>query len=55
MDIGHSSGPFIAGVIITATAIGAGFLASAAVSVLATVAFVALAFRVPVRRPTLQK
>ena len=35
MDIGHSSGPFVAGVIITATAIGAGFLASAAVSVLA--------------------
>ena len=55
MDIGHSSGPFIAGVIITATAIGAGFLASAAVSVLATVAFVALAFRVPVRRPAPQK
>ena len=50
MDIGHSSGPFIAGVIITATAIGAGFLASAAVSVLAALAFLLLAFRSPQRK-----
>ncbi len=55
MDIGHSSGPFIAGVIITATAIGAGFLASALVSVLAALAFLALAFRVPVKRPFPQR
>ena len=49
MDIGHSSGPFIAGVIITATAIGAGFLASAGVSLLAALAFLFLAFRSPLR------
>jgi len=47
MDIGHSSGPFVAGVIITATATGAGFLASAAVSALAALAFLSLAFRRP--------
>jgi len=45
MDIGHSSGPFIAGVIITASVIGAGFFAAAAVTVLAAVAFLVLAFR----------
>lgn len=49
MDIGHSSGPFIAGVIITATAIGTGFLASAGVSLLAALAFFFLAFRSPLR------
>jgi len=50
MDIGHSSGPFIAGVIITASVIGAGFVASAAVSVLAAGAFIVLAFRSPGKR-----
>jgi DHA1 family multidrug resistance protein-like MFS transporter len=45
MDIGHSSGPFIAGVIITASVVGAGFIVSAGVSVLAAITFVALAFR----------
>jgi DHA1 family multidrug resistance protein-like MFS transporter len=44
MDIGHSSGPFIAGVIITASVMGAGFIVSAGVSVLAAIAFVVLAF-----------
>jgi MFS family permease len=55
MDIGHSSGPFIAGVIITATAIGAGFLAAGGVSALAALAFLALAFGVPLRRPAPRK
>ncbi len=45
MDIGHSSGPFLAGVVITASVIGAGFIVSAGVSVLAAITFVALAFR----------
>ncbi|HVO38528.1 MAG TPA: MFS transporter [Spirochaetia bacterium] len=49
MDIGHSAGPFVAGVIITATALGAGFLASAAVSALAALAFLFFAFRRPSR------
>lgn len=53
MDIGHSSGPFVAGVIITATAIGAGFVAAAVVSVLAAFVFSALAFRAPLRRSVL--
>ncbi len=51
MDIGHSSGPFIAGVIITVSAIGAGFIASAGVSAAAALAFVLLAFHAPVRSP----
>lgn len=51
MDIGHSSGPFIAGVIITATVIGAGFLISAGVSVLAALIFLFLAFRSSVKMP----
>jgi len=42
MDIGHSSGPFIAGIIITAAGSAAGFLAAAAVCVLAAAAFVVL-------------
>jgi len=44
MDIGHSSGPFIAGVIITASVTGAGFIVAAGVSVLAAITFVVLAF-----------
>ncbi len=51
MDIGHSSGPFIAGVIITATATGAGFLASAAVSAAAALLFVLLVFHAPAKTP----
>ncbi len=51
MDIGHSSGPFIAGVIITGSVIGAGFLTAAVVSALAALAFVILAFRLSFRSP----
>ena len=42
MDIGHSSGPFVAGVIITAVSIPAGFLAGAAACVLAIGLFSAM-------------
>jgi MFS family permease len=45
MDIGHSSGPFVAGFIITAVNIGAGFFAGAAVCVLASVIFTVLVLR----------
>jgi DHA1 family multidrug resistance protein-like MFS transporter len=45
MDIGHSSGPFIAGVVITAANVGAGFLTAAAVCGLTAMAFALLAFR----------
>ena len=45
MDIGQSSGPFVAGVIITATATAGGFLSAAAVCVLSALAFLFLAFR----------
>ncbi|MGA2478784.1 MAG: MFS transporter [Spirochaetia bacterium] len=45
MDIGHSSGPFVAGVIITATTIFGGFLSAAVVCVLAAALFALLAFR----------
>ncbi|HVP20138.1 MAG TPA: MFS transporter [Spirochaetia bacterium] len=55
MDIGQSSGPFIAGVIITATAIGAGFVASAGVSVLSALVFLVLTFRTPVRKQVPRK
>ena len=44
MDIGHSSGPFIAGVVITATALSYGFLLAAAVCAVCGVIFAALAF-----------
>lgn len=43
MDIGHSSGPFIAGFIITAVSTAAGFFSAAAVCVLAALAFGAFA------------
>jgi predicted MFS family arabinose efflux permease len=39
MDIGHSSGPFVAGLVITAVNIAAGFWAGAAACVLAVVVF----------------
>ncbi len=45
MDIGHSSGPFVAGFIITALSVGAGFLAAAAVCVVASVIFAGLVIK----------
>lgn len=45
MDIGQSAGPFLAGIAITATAIGAGFFTAAVVCGLASILFVILAFR----------
>ena len=39
MDIGHSSGPFVAGMIITAVNIAAGFFAGAAACLLAIIVF----------------
>ena len=45
MDIGHSSGPFVAGVVITATTIAGGFLAAAGVCILSAILFAATAFR----------
>jgi MFS family permease len=41
MDIGHSSGPFIAGVVITATTVAGGFLAAGVICVLAALLFTA--------------
>jgi MFS family permease len=45
MDIGHSSGPFVAGVVITATTMAGGFFTAGGVCVLAALLFAALAFR----------
>jgi MFS family permease len=45
MDIGHSSGPFVAGFIITAVNVGAGFFTGAAVCVIAALVFMALVMR----------
>ena len=42
MDIGHSSGPFVAGIIITAISTAAGFFAAAVVCILGAAAFAAL-------------
>jgi hypothetical protein len=42
MDIGHSSGPFVAGIIITAVSTAAGFFSAAAVCILGAVIFGAL-------------
>ncbi len=42
MDIGHSSGPFVAGLVITAINLDAGFFAGAAACVIAIVLFVAM-------------
>ena len=44
MDIGHSSGPFVAGLIITVISTSAGFFAAAAVCVLGALAFATFAF-----------
>ena len=41
MDIGHSSGPFVAGMVITATTMAGGFLTAGAVCVLSAVLFAA--------------
>jgi DHA1 family multidrug resistance protein-like MFS transporter len=45
MDIGHSSGPFIAGIVITAVSVEAGFLTAGAVCIVSALLFVAFAFR----------
>jgi MFS transporter, DHA1 family, multidrug resistance protein len=45
MDIGHSAGPFIAGVVIAATVISGGFLLAGGVCFLCALLFGALAFR----------
>ena len=45
MDIGHSSGPFVAGVIITALNVGAGFFAAAVVCVIASLLFAGFVLR----------
>ena len=45
MDIGHSSGPFVAGVVITATTIAGGFLTAAGVCILSAIFFAVSAFR----------
>jgi DHA1 family multidrug resistance protein-like MFS transporter len=42
MDIGHSSGPFVAGIVITAINTAAGFFSAAAVCILGAAAFAAL-------------
>ena len=45
MDIGHSSGPFVAGVVITATTMAGGFFTAAGVCILSAILFAATAFR----------
>ena len=45
MDVGHSSGPFIAGVLITLTQVAVGFYAAAAACVIAIVLFSLLVLR----------
>ena len=45
MDIGHSSGPFMAGFIITALSVGAGFFAAAAMCGIASLLFATLVLR----------
>jgi len=45
MDIGHSSGPFIAGVVITATTMAGGFLTAGVICVLSAILFAAFALR----------
>jgi MFS family permease len=51
MDIGHSSGPFVAGFIITAVNVGAGFFVGAAVCASASVVFAALVLRTRATEP----
>jgi MFS family permease len=45
MDIGHSTGPLIAGVVITATTAAAGFLTAACVCLIVALLFSAMVFR----------
>jgi MFS family permease len=45
MDIGHSSGPFVAGMIITATSIAGGFLAAGVVCLASAALFSVMVFR----------
>jgi MFS family permease len=49
MDIGHSSGPFVAGVVITATSLAGGFLTAAAACAAGALAFLLTSFRHPRR------
>lgn len=51
MDIGHSSGPFIAGMVITATTMAGGFLAAGIVCVLSAALFAAFTSGKQARRP----
>ena len=44
MDVGHSSGPLVAGAIITATTAAGGFLAAAGVCVIVTLVFLTMVF-----------
>jgi DHA1 family multidrug resistance protein-like MFS transporter len=53
MDIGHSSGPFVAGFIITAVTMGAGFFAGAIVCAAAALVFAVFVLRKP-REPAPQ-
>lgn len=45
MDIGHSSGPFVAGLVITATTMAGGFITAGAVCIAAAILFASLALR----------
>lgn len=51
MDIGHSSGPFIAGMVITATTMAGGFLAAGIVCFLSAVLFAVFTTGTQGRRP----
>jgi MFS transporter, DHA1 family, multidrug resistance protein len=51
MDIGHSSGPFIAGMIITATTMAGGFLSAGVVCILSAGLFAIFTSGNPARRP----
>ena len=51
MDIGHSSGPFIAGIIITATTMAGGFLSAGIVCILSAGLFAIFTSGKPARRP----
>ncbi len=45
MDVGHSSGPFISGIVITLVSVAAGFYTAAAACLIAIVVFAALVLR----------
>ncbi len=51
MDIGHSSGPFVAGVVITATTMAGGFLTAGVVCVISAILFAAFALGRQGQRP----